>query len=142
MRLARQTSTPLYLSGDGVRLFDGDGNHVDPARAMHLQELVWSLFKESFGYSLKHGSEISADDSLHRYIRKRIAECDVPDSDRELLVQLSQMWGDYTGDPIQRQSLKYVWTETVCGGGKRIRVIKTMACDIELTSRRRVFRNE
>jgi hypothetical protein len=42
----------------------------------------------------------------------------VSDDDRELLVHLSQLWGNYTGDAIQQQSLKYVWTEVICGGGK------------------------
>lgn len=117
MKLARKTETPLHRWDDDVRLFNSKGDVVDAGKASELQELIWGLFKESFGYSTQHGAEIPRSASLYRYVRERIAGLDVSDDDRELLVHLSQLWGNYTGDPIQRQSLKYVWTEVVCGGG-------------------------
>jgi hypothetical protein len=118
MRLARQTETPLHLWNEDVRLFDSDGKTLEKSRALRLQETIWNLFESSFSYSIKHSSEIPTSASLYMYVRERIASLDVPDEDRELLANLSQMWGNYTGDPIQRQSLKYVWTEVVCGGGR------------------------
>ncbi len=118
MKLARQTNTPLHLWNDDIRLFASDGNPVEPARALRLQELIWTFFKDSFVYSAEHGSENPTAASLDQYVRKRIAECAVPDDDRELLAGLSEMWGNYTGDAIQRQSLKYSWTEVVCNGGR------------------------
>ncbi|RMZ83519.1 hypothetical protein DV737_g1628, partial [Chaetothyriales sp. CBS 132003] len=116
MKLARQTNTPLHVWNDDLRLFDSDGNLVEPAKAVKLQALMWTFFEDSFTYSAEHGSEISTSTSLYQYVRKRIAECDVSDDDRKLLADLSLMWGNYTGDSIQRQSLKYSWTEIVCGG--------------------------
>jgi hypothetical protein len=43
-----------------------------------------------------------------------------PDSeeDQNLLCQMSEMWGAYIGEPVQRQSLRFVWMEEVCGGGE------------------------
>jgi hypothetical protein len=55
---------------------------------------------------------------LYDFFVKRIAQLDMEEEDREILLDMCQMWGDYTGDPIQRQSLKYVWLEEVCGGGE------------------------
>ena len=50
--------------------------------------------------------EIQPVDSLYQYVRTRLAELDVSDDDREMLARLSQMWGDYIGNPITRYSLK------------------------------------
>lgn len=120
MKLARSTGAALHLWGDELELFDSNGNAVEAERASELQDRIWSLFKESFGYSTRHGTQISPSASLYQYVRKRIAELDVADDDRELLAHLSKLWGNYTGDPIQRQSLKYVWTEVICGGGNHL----------------------
>ncbi|KAH7398600.1 hypothetical protein BKA66DRAFT_407536 [Pyrenochaeta sp. MPI-SDFR-AT-0127] len=116
MKLAKQTNTPIHVWNDDIRLFNSDGNPVEPAKALRLQELIWTFFEDSFTYSVEHGSEIPTSASLYQYVRKRIAECAVSDDDRELLAGLSQMWGNYTGDAIQRQSLKYCWTEIVRDG--------------------------
>lgn len=118
MKLARKTNTPLHLWGDDLRLFDSNGDVVEAERAAELQDRTWELFKGSFGYSTRHAGDIPTSASLYQYVRERIAELDVPDDDRELLVHFSHLWGNYTGSEIQRQSLKYVWTEIVCGGGK------------------------
>lgn len=117
MKLARQTDTPLHFWNDDVRLFDSLGNTVDGEKASKLQGLIWSFFEDSFGYSTEHGDDIPTSASLYQYVRGRIEHCGVDDDDREMLANLSQLWGNYTGDMIQRQSLKYVWTEVVCGGG-------------------------
>ncbi|KAB5583441.1 hypothetical protein GE09DRAFT_302154 [Coniochaeta sp. 2T2.1] len=116
MKLARKTGTPLHLWGDDLRLFDSKGDEVDAEKASELQETIWSLFKDSFGYATQHANEILSSASLYQYVRERIARLDVSDDDRELLVHFSHLWGNYTGSEIQRQSLKYVWTEVVCGG--------------------------
>lgn len=118
MKVARQTGTPLHLWSDDLRLFDSNGNVVDAEKASELQERIWGLFKDSFGYSTQHAGEIPTSASLYQYVRERIAKLDVSDDDRELLVHYSQLWGNYTGSEVTRQSLKYVWTEVVCGGGK------------------------
>jgi hypothetical protein len=55
---------------------------------------------------------------LYDFFVRRVAQLDMSEEDREILLGMCQMWGDYTGDPIQRQSLKYVWLEEVCGGGE------------------------
>lgn len=40
--------------------------------------------------------------------------------DADLLCQMSEMWGAYIGDPVQRQSLRFAWMEEVCGGGESL----------------------
>lgn len=118
MQLARKTSSPLHLWNDDVRLFDSAGALVEPARALRLHRQIFEIFEDSFAYATEHGEEIDANDSLYKYVRGALAELDVSDDDRELLARLSELWGDYIGDPITRQSLKYVWMEVVCAGGE------------------------
>lgn len=127
MRIARETGTTLHLWSDDLRLYDADGELVEYDRASELQDRTWELFKDSFGYSTSHAGEIPTSASLYQYVRKRIGKLDVSDDDRELLVQLAQLWGNYTGSEIQRQSLKYVWTEVVCGGGKSAFLMGTVS---------------
>ena len=38
--------------------------------------------------------------------------------DEELLLQMSEMWGAYVGDPVTRQSLRFAYLEECCGGGE------------------------
>lgn len=118
LHLANDTETPLHVWNDGVRLLDRNGKLIESSKAQQLSDLRWTIIDESFKYSSKHGPEIPASQSLYDFFVKRVAQLDMAEEDREILLGMCQMWGDYTGDPIQRQSLKYVWLEEVCGGGK------------------------
>ena len=39
--------------------------------------------------------------------------------ERELVLGMSQMWGAYVGDPVDRQSLKFFFLEDCINGGKQ-----------------------
>ena len=39
--------------------------------------------------------------------------------ERDLVLGMSQMWGAYVGDPVDRQSLKYFFLEDCINGGKQ-----------------------
>jgi len=118
LHLANDTKTPLHVWNDGIRLFDRNRKLIEPSKAQQLSDLRWTIIDESFKYSSKYGPEIPASQSLYDFFVERVAQLDMAEEDREILLDMCQMWGDYTGDPIQRQSLKYVWLEEVCGGGK------------------------
>ena len=47
------------------------------------------------------------------------------EGNKELLCQMSEMWGAYIGEPVQRQSLRFVWLEEVCGGGESLNLTRT-----------------
>jgi hypothetical protein len=59
--------------------------------------------------------------SLYDFFVERVKEM-FPDrkEDADLLCQMSEMWGAYIGDPVQRQSLRFAWMEEVCGGGESL----------------------
>lgn len=63
-------------------------------------------------------STISETESLYDFFMAKANQV-LPDRvDRELLLGMAEMWGDYIGDPIQQQSLRFAWMERCCGGGK------------------------
>lgn len=85
--------------------------------------MLWNIIEEAFDYSIKAhekvgGRSIPKDDSLQDFIRGR-AELELDDADeRTILLQMSEMWGAYVGEPIWKQSLRFAWMEECCGGGK------------------------
>jgi len=91
-----------------------------------LSTLVWEIIAEAFEHSSKHGKSIPESDSLYDFFREKAKE-KFPDQkeDEELLLQMSEMWGAYIGDPISRQSLRFAWMEECCGGGKLDFVIQS-----------------
>ncbi len=72
---------------------------------------------------MENEKTIGADESLFDFIKQK-AEEKVPDvEDRNLLLGMAQMWGDYVGDSVERQSLKFSWMEECCGGGESVDLI-------------------
>lgn len=50
-------------------------------------------------------------------MKDRVKEILEGEDDQDLLCKMSEMWGAYIGEPVQRQSLRFAWMESVCGGG-------------------------
>lgn len=118
-------------------IFDGAGRVVDEAKADHLSSLVWQIIEEAITFSQEshdkhcHQDHATIDAkwsdgrgaipetlSLYDFVEKRATEIfpDEPE-DRELLLNMSQMWGAYIGHPIDKQSLRFAWLEKCCIGG-------------------------
>lgn len=87
------------------------------------------MIEEAQEHSSNNGSSIPEAASLYDFLVEKAQKL-FPDSqnDRELLCQMSQMWGAYIGDPIQRQSLRFAWMEEVCGGGELIILLHGVFC--------------
>lgn len=69
-------------------------------------------------HSAKLGKEIPEADSLFDYVKSRAEEKCLGNEEENLLLQMSQIWGAYVGEPVTRQSLRFAWMEECCGGGK------------------------
>jgi len=116
--LAKATNTPLHVWNEKIRVFNRNGDPISEDQAKELSELRWELIEEAFPYSLKNKHEISANDSLYDFLMRRTLEQGLSSEDGQLLLDMSHMWGCYTGDSIQKQSLKFAFLEDCCGGGK------------------------
>lgn len=121
--LAQKTATPLHKWNNKQLLFDAEGHPLPSETTDRLSTLLWEIIGEAFAFSeAEHkkngGVDIPSGDSLHDFVARRAKQV-LPDAgDRQLLVQMSEMWGAYVGEPVWRQSLRFAWMEECCGGGE------------------------
>lgn len=102
-------------------IYDSDGKLLPDEKADELSTLLWKVIEEAQEYSAKNSKSIPAKDSLYDFFVKKSKEIFPEDHDSvSLLCQMSEMWGAYIGDPVQKQSLRFAWMEEVCGGGETI----------------------
>jgi hypothetical protein len=98
-------------------VFSDGGGVISDAKAVELSELRWRIIAEAMEASRQDGSKIPESESLYDYFVKRVSELPLGYEDQHILLGMSKMWGCYVGDPVERQSLKYLWLEQVCIGG-------------------------
>jgi phytoene dehydrogenase-like protein len=120
LEVARKTETPLHSWNEHINLYDPSGSLVPNDKAVEIDELRWRLVEEAMDFSAAHENEINKEESLFDFVAKRVKEVLPDEADQALLLGMLEMWGDYIGDPVHRQSLKFAWMEEVCGGGKRV----------------------
>ena len=51
------------------------------------------------------------------YFRSSLEDQKLDEASSRLVLQMARIWGDYIGDPIEKQSLKYLWLEECIDGG-------------------------
>ena len=90
---------------------------VDHAKAKALCNVQWEIIEEAFRHSIQNRMSIPESESLYDYFVSRAAGLLPDGEDQGLLLAMSEMWGNSTGVPIQRQSLRFAWMEECCAGG-------------------------
>ncbi|KAI2626938.1 FAD/NAD(P)-binding domain-containing protein [Hypomontagnella submonticulosa] len=121
LKLAVETKTPIHHWNGKQLIYDSMGMKLPDEEADRLSTLLWKIIEEAFEASAEAqkkdgGKSISRDESLYDFITRRAAE-EVPDErERRILIQMSEMWGAYVGEPVWKQSLRFAWMEECCGG--------------------------
>jgi cation transport regulator ChaB len=116
------TKTPLHHWNNKQLIYDSQGNVLPNEVTERLSSLLWEIIEEAFTFSeAAHqkdgGKEIPKDDSLHDFVTRRAQEAASDEDERKLLIQMSEMFGAYVGEPVWKQSLRFAWMEECCGGG-------------------------
>ncbi|KAJ3890784.1 hypothetical protein GG344DRAFT_48754 [Lentinula edodes] len=120
-KLATETNTPIHRWNSKQMIFDSSGKMLPEETTDRLSTLLWKIIEEAFRFSAEahikdSGVSIPVEDSLHDFIRRRSID-ELPDPrERETLLQMSEMWGAYVGEPVWKQSLRFAWMEECCGG--------------------------
>ena len=127
VKLAKETNTTLSQVEDSTRVYDERGHPIDEEEASKASDAVWSIIAEAFKYSNANCSNIAPNISLKDFFVKKLDEDGVPQNDQKLIMQMAEMWGAFTGDPWERQSLKYFWLEECLDGGRLPYVIASSA---------------
>ncbi len=117
------TKTPLHKWNNKQLLFDSDGKALPSEKTDRLSTLLWEVIEEAFSFSdterqKNGGKDIPVSDSLYDFVTRRAKEVLEDEEEQKLLIQMSEMWGAYVGEPIWRQSLRFAWMEECCGGGE------------------------
>jgi hypothetical protein len=100
-------------------IYDSSGRLLPDEKSDKMSTLLWEIIEEGFKYSAKLGKAIPEGDSFYDFFKVKAKER-FPDQkgDEELLLQMSEVWGAYVGDPVTRQSLRFAYLEECCGGGE------------------------
>ncbi|KAJ6558030.1 hypothetical protein B0H19DRAFT_1210574 [Mycena capillaripes] len=121
MKLAVDTNTPVHYWNDKKLIFASDGNALPDEVSERLSTLLWDIIEDAFNFSetARHkdgGNSIPAKNSLYDYVKREAAARLSDPKERDLLAQMSEMWGAYIGEPVWKQSLRFAWMEECCGG--------------------------
>jgi len=122
-KLASDTDTPVHHWNNNQLIYDSEGNQLPDDVTDRLSTLLWNIIEDAFKFSEEAhakngGKDIPAQDSLHDFIKANVDKYFVDDTEVPILLQMSEMFGAYVGEPIWKQSLRFAWMEECCGGGK------------------------
>ena len=117
MHFAKATDSTTFLFEDVHSIYLTDGTHLkgEEARALHTQ--VWDIFDAASEYSRTNSSSIPSDMSLLDWVVKELNGSKLSSADKDRILQVSQAWGAYVGDPVDTQSLRNFWLEGGMEGG-------------------------
>ncbi|EON64066.1 hypothetical protein W97_03296 [Coniosporium apollinis CBS 100218] len=92
------------------------GLPINKEKAAAGFDLVWSIISDAFKHSNENCANIAPNVSLKDLFREKLAERSLSHDDRNLVLQLAEMWGAFVGDSWERQSLKWFWLEECLDG--------------------------
>jgi hypothetical protein len=121
-KLATDTSTPVHYWNNKQLIFTSDGNVLPDEVTERLSTLLWVIIEDAFKFSEAArqndgGKSIPAEESLYDFIKREAATRLSDPKERDILAQMSEMFGAYVGEPAWKQSLRFAWMEECCGGG-------------------------
>ncbi|KAI1631436.1 hypothetical protein F4809DRAFT_654016 [Biscogniauxia mediterranea] len=119
--LADETNTPLHHWNSKQLIYDSLGTLLPDEKAERLSTLLWEIITEACEVSeaarqKDGGKSIPLDESFYDFVKKKAAERLNNDEERQILAQMSEMWGAYVGEPVWKQSLRFSWMGECCGG--------------------------
>ena len=108
----------------GLSFYDETGSPLAMDKAAECSGLLWSMVDDAYKYSNDNCSSIPSNKSLLDFFEVKLKEMKKSDSDTKIVLQMARMWGDYVGDPVERQSLKYFWLEESIDGGRSLQPVQ------------------
>lgn len=112
MDIAQKTNTTIFPPEfERTSVYDEFGQLLSNERGVEVTELVWKIIGEAFKYSNEKSASIPSDTSLMDFFNIKIKEWELDGVTSKLVLQMAHVWGDYVGESIAKQSLKYIWLE-------------------------------
>ncbi|KND88332.1 putative polyamine oxidase 4 [Tolypocladium ophioglossoides CBS 100239] len=119
--LAKQTKTAVGNWDTCSYVFDESGSLFPVDEGERFADMMWDIIQDAFKHSNKASVSIPNSKSLADFFQEKVVE-KIPESEpeferkRQVVLQMSDMWGAFVGSPVQRQSLKYFWLEECLEG--------------------------
>lgn len=101
-------------------VYDENGDMLEIQTASKLSELVWGIIADAFKYSKEHHNSIPPEKSLLDFFKSEVNQKGLDERSSELVFQMAHMWGDFVGEPIEKQSLRFFWLEECIEGGQSL----------------------
>ena len=118
LALAEETATTTFHpEGESSSVYDEHGKLLEKQKATKHSQLVWDIIGNAFKHSNQESASIPQERSLMDYFRSSLKDQKLDEASSTLVLQMARIWGDYIGDPIEKQSLKYLWLEECIDGG-------------------------
>ena len=110
-------------------IVDGHGHLVPSDRANKVLDVVWHILEKAMDYSKSSTDIISPSSSLYdffaQYCDSQMQQGILTSEETRLILSMSQMWGAYVGERVERQSLKFFFMED-CIEGSTARPIRSV----------------
>lgn len=117
IEIAKRTHTELFRRPEELAVVGSDGKHRSNEVAMRLASALEAIIEDAYKYSTEHTETIDPNTSLWDFVQTKAEEA--YSGDPQFLADLlneAQRFGLYIGDPISKQSLKYLTIEEGAGG--------------------------
>lgn len=121
--LAKETETAVGNWDEQSHLFDEAGNLLSLQDSERYSGIMWGIIQDAFQHSNKNCASIDPSESLWDFFQQRVVE-KIPETEedyatqRTIVLQVAELWGNFIGSPIQNQSLKFFWLEECIDGGR------------------------
>lgn len=119
LELAEEAKDTTFKVPDmAPTVYDQSGQLMAVEVAKKHYDIMWSIIADAFKYSKEEDSSITSEESLADYFAKKIKSMDLDETSSKLVLAMARTWGDFVGEPIEKQSMKYFWLEECIEGGK------------------------
>lgn len=121
--LAKETGTATGHWDRRSYVFDEAGDLFDLSESEVYSTIMWGIVQDAFDHSNKNTADIHPDESLWDFFQYKVVE-KIPDTEedfakkRQTVLQIAELWGAFSGSPIETQSLKFFWLEECIEGGE------------------------
>ena len=122
LELARKLNSVCFEPPDGedakLPVYDESGVEIDSQIAIPHSSDAWDIVEEAIRYSQEdNGASIPPNISLMDYFREAVKARNYPEARQKLILKMAHMWSNIVGEPIDQQSLRYMWLEECIEGG-------------------------
>ncbi|KAL6715894.1 hypothetical protein ACLMJK_006855 [Lecanora helva] len=117
LELAKEAKATTFTMPDTPpSLFDQSGHAVDANITKEHYDIMWGIISDAFKLSKTGSASIPSELSLMDFFNQKVKKLQLNETSSKLVLALARMWGDFVGEPIEKQSLKFFWLEECIEG--------------------------